>query len=427
MNIQRIILSVIFCVCLFACNEPSNQHNTSKNSTTNKEVSAPTIKVYIENSGSMNGYVKGVTDFESAVYSYLSDIQLANLGALPDTCASKNRLELNYINSEIISFKPDVKEFIDALEPAIFQAKGGNIGTSDMADIIDTILSHSNNDDISILISDCIFSPGSKYKKDDNADQYLVSQQIDIKTRVVEKLKENPNFSFVIMRLVSQFNGTYYNKFDEKTNIDNIRPFYIWLMGDKYRLKHLLDEVDLNNIKGQGVKDIFMISIPDSQIKYSISRPKPGNGKYMLDNVSKTISDPEIENKVGNKKFQVILSVDFRKSLLPEEYLSNKENYIVSNKAYELLVKQYSGPNKNKYTHNLTLNLKESNISRGNISITLKKGKPSWFEKYTDKNGIDINAPGAMESTYGLKYLLDGVYEAYSDVQNHGIININIK
>lgn len=32
--------------------------------------------IYVENSGSMDGYVKGVTEFEQSVYSYLSDIKI---------------------------------------------------------------------------------------------------------------------------------------------------------------------------------------------------------------------------------------------------------------------------------------------------------------------------------------------------------------
>ena len=46
------------------------------------------VNVYIENSASMDGYVKGVTEFEQSIYSYISDIKLA------DFCLSLN---LNYI------------------------------------------------------------------------------------------------------------------------------------------------------------------------------------------------------------------------------------------------------------------------------------------------------------------------------------------
>ena len=37
----------------------------------------PVVNVYIENSGSMDGYVKGQTDFEQIVYNYLVNLKLA--------------------------------------------------------------------------------------------------------------------------------------------------------------------------------------------------------------------------------------------------------------------------------------------------------------------------------------------------------------
>lgn len=102
--------------------------------------------------------------------------------------------------------------------------KGGKRGTSDMSNILDTIISQTDDDEVSIFVSDCIFSPGKKYKAKDNADEYIVAQQIGIKNHIVEKLAKNPNFSIVVMRLTSQFNGIYYNKFDDRQPINNDRP-----------------------------------------------------------------------------------------------------------------------------------------------------------------------------------------------------------
>lgn len=126
------------------------------------------------------------------------------------------------------------------------------------------------------------FSPGKKYKAKDNADEYIVAQQIGIKNHIVEKLAKNPNFSIVVMRLTSQFNGIYYNKFDDRQPINNDRPFFMWLMGDKSFLNTILKKVELNQIKGKGVQNIFMISRPLTAILYNISLPQSGNGKYEI-------------------------------------------------------------------------------------------------------------------------------------------------
>lgn len=431
---KRLILSVACALSLVGCNScggPPTRPNQNVGQPVPKsetKLLAPTIKVFVENSGSMDGYVKGATDFENAVYSYLSDIQHADLGVKNDSISSKNSMELYYINSKVLPFAPDVKEFIKALEPTVFRQRGGNRGTSDMSEIIDTILAQTGDNDVSVFVSDCIFSPGNQYMVCDNADEYIVAQQIGIKSHIVEKLAKNPNFAIVVMRLTSQFNGIYYNKFDDRQPINNDRPFYMWLMGDRSYLNTILKKVELNQIKGKGVQNIFMISRPLTAIPYNISLPQPGNGKYEIARSEQyAINNAKIDSKGGNSLFQVGISVNFSNILLPDEYLMNPDNYMVSNKAYGVEIAKYSGPRQDLYTHTIKLNLLQPVLSKGIVKISLKNTLPQWINDCTDESGLDINAPGAMEKTYGLSYLLGGVYDAYASDGQYGSITINIK
>ena len=428
---KRLILSAACALSLVSCGGPPagpNQNVGQPVPKSETKLTAPTIKVFVENSGSMDGYVKGATDFENAVYSYLSDLQLADLGVKNDSISSKNSMELYYINSKVLPFAPDVKAFINALEPTVFRQRGGNRGTSDMSEIIDTILAQTEDNDVSVFVSDCIFSPGNQYRVRDNADEYIVAQQIGIKSHIVEKLAKNPNFSIVVMRLTSQFNGIYYNKFDERQQINNERPFYMWLMGDRAYLKTILDEVALTQIKGKGVQNLFMISKPVSAVPYNISLPQPGNGKYEIaKSEQNAITNAKTDGKGGNSRFQVGISVDFSNILLPDEYLMNPDNYVVSNKAYGVEITKYSGPNQGRYTHTIKLNLLQPVLSKGTVKISLKNTLPQWINDYTDESGLDIHSVGAMEKTYGLKYLLGGVYDAYASDGQYGSITINIK
>lgn len=428
---KRLILSAACALSLVSCGGPPagpNQNVGQPVPKSETKLTAPTIKVFVENSGSMDGYVKGATDFENAVYSYLSDLQLADLGVKKDSISSKNSMELYYINSKVLPFAPDVKAFINALEPTVFRQRGGNRGTSDMSEIIDTILAQTEDNDVSVFVSDCIFSPGNQYRVRDNADEYIVAQQIGIKSHIVEKLTENPDFSIVVMRLTSEFNGIYYNKFDERQQINNERPFYMWLMGDRAYLKTILDEVALTQIKGKGVQNLFMISKPVSAMPYNISLPQPGNGKYEIaKSEPNAITNAKTDGKGGNSRFQVGISVDFSNILLPDEYLMNPDNYVVSNKAYGVEITKYSGPNQGRYTHTIKLNLLQPVLSKGTVKISLKNTLPQWINDYTDESGLDIHSVGAMEKTYGLKCLLGGVYDAYASDGQYGSITINIK
>ena len=435
---KQFILLATCAFILAGCGEAKNPRtqkekpcNAERADEDEKKLPAPTIKVYVENSGSMDGYVKGKTDFENAVYSYLSDIQHADIGKRCDSTATKNTMVLNYINSEVLEQKSDIKTFIDALEPADFRMKGGKRGTSDMSNILGTIISRTEDNDVSILVSDCIFSPDKKYQAKDNADEYLVEQQIDIKNHILEKLTQYPDFAFVVMRLMSQFNGFYYNKFDDKQHINTSRPFYIWLIGNKPHLLTILNQVGINQIKGSGVQNVFAIAKSDT-LSYSIAMPRAGKGKYRLERAKKgepikTITDAKAEGRGGANCFEVNIPVDFSKVLLPDEYLTDAANYTVSNKAYKVEIDKYTGSLKGQYTHTIKLILSQPSISKGEVKISLLNNMPSWVVDCTDEEGVDINEPGAMDKTYGLKYLLGGLYDAYLSDAQYGNITINIK
>lgn len=137
------------------CDSPHRKKGSDQKDTATAYISpvefTPIINVYIENSGSMDGYVKGQTEFEHIVYNYLVDLKQIRVA---------KALNLNYINSSILPQQDDINDFIEKLEPSSFQKKGGNRGTSDIALMIKDILAATNDSTVSIFISDCIFSPG---------------------------------------------------------------------------------------------------------------------------------------------------------------------------------------------------------------------------------------------------------------------------
>ena len=60
----------------------------------------------------MDGYVKGVTEFEQAVYNYLTDIKISQFS---------DSLNLFYINSDIIPQGSDISDFIKNLNQQLLE------------------------------------------------------------------------------------------------------------------------------------------------------------------------------------------------------------------------------------------------------------------------------------------------------------------
>ncbi|MBR0175861.1 MAG: hypothetical protein IJQ11_00325 [Bacteroidales bacterium] len=413
---KKTILCAIMTLCLMSssCDAQTRRRGTPKGNDeppqlaepVNSIVVKPTVNVYIENSGSMDGYVKGVTEFESAVYNYLSDIKISEI---TDT------LNLYYINSQIISYAQGadadvIEDFINKLEPNEFKRRGGNRGTSDIADVIKSILRETKENNISILVTDGIFSPG----RGKDAESYLVNQQIGIKNAVAEHLKMQPNTGVILYQLLSKFDGTYYNKVDDRIPWKGLRPYYIWVFGQANNLAKLREEVPEEKFNGSGVQRMLTFVPGDQRVNYGVVK----SGMMSKKSTKTDIIGLE-PNRKGDVSFSV--NVDFRNLLLDADYLLDSDNYEVPN--YSLQVKP--NVNNENYTHVLTFKTDKMSRKNGELLIRLKMQKPNW-EDVNDNEGSRC----VEGKTYGVKYQVDGVYQAFANTTKTNCytdIKINVK
>ena len=369
----------------------------------------PIVNVYIENSGSMDGYVKGQTEFEQIVYNYLVNLKLAKI---------TSNLNLYYINSRLLPQQDDVQDFIEKLEPSSFKAKGGNRGTSDISNMIGLIMEEMNDSTVSIFISDCIFSPG----RGKDAGEYLNNQKIGIKNIVGQYFNDHPKLAVMGYRCLSSFNGYCYDKNDLGTQYIGKRPFYIWLFGTQGALNRIQIEMQKNRYQLDGVQNDFMVFAGGTKMPDSCYAVKRGSGKFDLKK-----SDPKhsIENLKADKNGKVRFSVEvnYAPFILSDSYLCDTSMYVLNNPKYRVVaverIKEYK-----KYSH--VIYIEADRVHPSNLEIKLCTGKPVWPEYYNDDEGTVISDSNA-DKTFGIKYMADGIAEAIirKDYYTRMTININ--
>lgn len=406
-----LICLLTFTTLFFSCSQPRKGEMpistplVSVEKNTVNLYTKPVINVYVENSGSMNGYVKGVTEFDQIIYNYLIDIKNGDL---------TDELNLFYINSSIIPQNSDIQTFIKNLEPNTFKQFGGNLGTTDIADILKLILLETNDQTVSIFISDCIFSPG----KNKDANSYLVNQQIQIKNDISEHIKKYPQTAFTVYRCISNFDGFYFDKEDNRTYINDIRPFYVWLIGDKKYLSTIQKKIPDNKFIGKGIQN--KLSITNSQkVNYAI---QPNSGSFKLDKQDPKTNIQKLKVEKNMKAtFNVQAQLD--NFLLSTQYLQDTSNYIINDKEFSFKVTN-APTNPFGYTH--LLKFSTFHPKQKILSIQLKRKMPEWVKIVNDEQGIGINK-NTIDKTYGIKYLIEGIYNAYtSDNDSYTEILINI-
>ncbi|MDR2146281.1 MAG: hypothetical protein LBE91_07480 [Tannerella sp.] len=355
--------------------------------------------------------MNGDTEFKQAIFGYLGKIKMSGF---TDT------LNLFYINSLILPQGTVIKDsnavimqdFVQKLNPATFKSKGGNLGISDIANVIKTVLSETQQNEIAILVTDGIFSPGKA-----NAADYLSIQQTGIAVSVDEYLDKYPNTAVIVYQLSSNFKGIFYNKADAKISINEQRPYYMYIFGDAKYLSDLRKKAPDNDFKGGGIKNVFSIVSGSQPVKYFIN-PSIGKFKKSKKETKTTIEDLKKDSHTGKVKFAV--NVDFSGLLLDEDYLLNSNNY-ENNSKYDLEIKPSTTKGKG-YTH--TLNFSSDKVSKGDVVVRLKIVLPAWVGDANDDDG----STASEGKTYGIKYQIDGIFDAFTfDNKYYTEIKINIK
>ncbi len=369
---------------------------------------SPIINVYIENSGSMDGYVKGQTEFEQIVYNYLVDLKQIRIA---------KELNLYYINSQILPQQDDIRDFIEKLEPSSFKAKGGNRGTSDIALMIKDVLNEMNDSIVSIFISDCIFSPG----KGKNAEEYLVNQQIGIKNFIGDYINEHPNFAVFGYRCMSQFEGLCYDKNDSGKYYKGSRPFYIWLFGGQGAINRIRIEMQRNNRYLKSAENVFTVFAGGIDMPDSCYAIKIKSGNFDLDKLDPKHSIKNLKaDKSGRIRFSV--EVNYAPLILSDDYLCNTELYELSDPKFELVSVERINEYK-KYSHLLTF--ETEHVHPTTLEVSIKTAIPKWPELYNDNEGNEITENNA-DKTFGIKYMTEGIASAIIKKRYYTRMTINI-
>ena len=353
------------------------------------------INVYVENSGSMDGYVVNGGDLATLVEDYINQLRHCGINI-------KN-WQYYFINSKIIPISQSSKEFADKVQPTQFKKAGGNRGTSDLADIFDKVVPLSG-DTLCLLVSDMIFSPGGKK----NADDYIKRQC----NRIKEKLSNvDDNVSVLLYRFEGKYNGTYYDKQDERSLFNGVRPFFLCAIGSDEVLRQL------RGIEGKlsvPIKNKCIITHHADGVGYAVI--PNGNGCYkVVKNNNHAITGAKLSKGKGHTKnyrqpkLTIHIMVDFSKLLCNEQYLLDTSNYITDNAHYRVVnIRKVEHP---RFSHILQIETSSNNAA--NVCISLKNKIPGWIYRFNDNEGLAAKPTDSVQCTYGLKRMVGAMFDAF--------------
>lgn len=385
----------------------------------------PAVNVYLETSGSMNGYVNGGTSvFQQVVKEYLSGINNGNFA---------QSVNYFYINNKITPKGTDLTNYITRLTPSSFAAAGGG-ATTDIGGLFKAILEKTDNNTISIFISDCIISPGSN----SNTAAYANGQMTDVRNAIIGYINQYQDLACLVYQFDSGFNGRYFDFQNKPHKVNMQRPFYIWVFGHTYNIAKLkLEVVPDQDFKVAPIRNQWMIFntrldyLQKDGVFYGLMLPNNmKNGKYT--HVDRTVLRSIQKGPDGNFRFSFGANMGLAATLMGDSYIEDTNNYnkIVNKATRELfygeIEKDYN--QRSPYSHSFRVD-SDSPFQKGTFTLAFIPKVPSWAYECTDVDDHVFNGDNDNK-TYGLKYIFDGVFSGYNNAGHANILtefNFEIK
>lgn len=379
------IYSILLCACgekYYMCTKDSLVDDSSSK---DKPV---VVNVYLENSGSMDGYINNSdTSLTNDIYEILVNIK------------NVSKLNLNYINNIIIPQKCELYQYIKDLTPNSFNRAGGNRNNSNIIDCFKRILEKTDSNSVSIFISDFVIA---------GSDEQGKKAQTRLSEVIGEKLKQDTTFSVVFMQMQGIFNGTCYWGTRNNTILNNeLRPYYICIMGSANKIAKILD---INKMKNTpNCKKIHSFS-NFLAVKYKLLNRQQEVDKIEVNrkNFGYT-SSKMIKGKDRKNYTEIKISAYIKQSLLKDvAFIENKNNYEINKKEY-MIDTIINKENDNKVEIVVLCRCKDIDIST--FTVGIKNPKCSWIDAINTKEN-EWRKENTMK-TFGIKYILDGIQSVY--------------
>ena len=345
------------------------------------------LKVYVENSGSMDAYMCAGSNLKDAVFDYVSDLK-----RLTTSCS------LYYINSKIIPYNGKLNSYIKDLTPQSFAKAGGDRSNTDLRDIFEKIIRANGKQTVSVFVSDCILDIP------ENAIDFFGNCQVSIKNTFNEALSANPDLGVEIIKLDSKFDGYWYCGHNRELLKDAKRPYYIWIIGSQKYLAEFNKKVPVENIIG-GIKEYSAYAAPQ-KIPFDMNR------------------STYVTNHSG--KINVEILVNLRGSLQSSDLYKNTAQYKSANPSQVTVISaceitDASSP----YSHVITLEIDNPETLKHETLTFSYPYLATWVSNSDDTTGTNVKEN--LDRTTGLMALIKGVAEAYKNSTTYGSVSFELK
>lgn len=354
---------------------------------------------FLENSESMFGYVNGVFDYFSAV---------SKLSTKKEFILDSTDREYFFVNGDKLKLNRianDSKLFSKKINKNDFNI--GDIGNSNLNSMLQLSMKRAANDTISILVSDGLFDVGGDDPLGD-----IIKNVRNTYENFLKRLNKG-DLQTIILKMSSQFDGDYFPVSGGKIKLKQRRPYYIWIFGKNELLNKYFPNTYFESLDGFQNSARF-IKTKELDVKYEITSHDMIGSFKTKSSGDNTLYDIE----KYNNELQFTLAVNLSGIPFSDTYLTETKNYSINGNGNYNILKIEKANNVKLYGLNMKpthiLYLKTLKNPYGELKVSLKNSIPKWIENTHIESEDNIEED--EQHTFGFKYLTDGIFDAYNDI-----------
>ncbi len=325
-----------------------------------------------------------------------------------------SKVDINIVNDGIYPYRHSVDEFLQDRDIYQSTAGMGDAAYTDFQLIFNKILEAQQPGNVSVLVSDLIYSP--RDTRGVSLDK-IFNEENSLATRVFAKYKGK---SVVVQQFMGDYNGKYYPYNNVPFEYSGKRPYYLVIIADTEVMNQLASDsrykgtLEPDGCTGsyrfnQGTNEVPVQVLPDWKDNAGRFRAKHGN-ELVLDNC-------QGDRQTGKLCFS--LAANLGGMMQDDAMLEDANSYDVQSvDGYTLKVQRITPDmvtaNNKDYlegmTHILTLT-GDQKSPRDEVRISLRNELPQWIARSSATS--DTSAAGGFASTtLGLDQLLGGMFQA---------------
>ena len=298
----------------------------------------------------------------------------------------------------------------------------GEKGYTDFRQIFDNILNRTTDDQVSILVTDLIYS----VRDMQGVNPQRVFSEIEGMTNAVFK-SEVKRKSLLVVRMTGSYNGPYYSYDNSVKPFAGRRPYYIIIVASNANMARLTRDATLRTFadmeRMRGYDNMCLMTADDIYKPYYSFLPsnddvrgrfRPERGQ---DSQVRSLKGVEADRNSGD--IQLALAVDLSHMFIAQRYLTDVSNYVVEAddsvriKEIRKVNRRDITPAEKKYLGSAThiFVLQASAVTHEqDVKIKLLNRLPQWIAASSTDSDLK---PDGM-TTFGLKYLLGGIFDSYN-------------